>query len=66
MKKISLKIFHSYEEANEDSLNESLAMKPEQRIAAVNEIRRSVFGFKGIKADNRVKKKIFTYEKRAQ
>lgn len=63
MRKVRIKIYHSWEEADRDDLRESLQMKPEDRVAAVNEIRRKVFRLKGIIADNHVKK-IISYDKR--
>ncbi|OGS18229.1 MAG: hypothetical protein A2219_05735 [Elusimicrobia bacterium RIFOXYA2_FULL_50_26] len=63
MKKIPIKFYSSYEDADEDSLKDALAMKPKDRVAAVNVIRRRVFALKGIKADNRVKR-VISYAKR--
>jgi hypothetical protein len=54
MRKLKIKIFSSFEEADKAYLEETLAMTPEQRIAATNEIRRRLFAIKGIKADNKV------------
>ncbi|OGS32462.1 MAG: hypothetical protein A2474_07805 [Elusimicrobia bacterium RIFOXYC2_FULL_34_12] len=63
MKNIHIKLYHSYQEADKDSINETLKMKPEERIAAVNIIRRKIFNLKGINADNKVKK-VISYGKR--
>jgi hypothetical protein len=49
MRKLKIKIFSSFEEADKAYLEETLAMTPEQRIAATNEIRRRLFAIKGIK-----------------
>ena len=57
--KMPIKYFQSYEEADMSLLNQSLKMKPEERVEAVNIIRRKVFSLKGIRADNRVKKILF-------
>ena len=64
MRKITIRYFNSYEEANEQQLEDTLAMKPEDRVAAVDEIRRNIYLVKGIKADNIVDRKHITYEKR--
>jgi len=63
MNKICIKVYHSYEEANEAALNDSLLMTPVQRVAAVNIIRRRIFALKGIQADNKVIRTI-SYGKR--
>jgi len=44
---------------------DSLLMTPEERVAAVNVIRRKVFGLKGIVANNRVNR-IISYGKRSK
>lgn len=64
MRKVTIKMFNSYEEADEDMVNEYLSMPPSDKISIVNEIRRKIFGLKGIKADNIVKRNIITYGKR--
>ena len=61
MRKITIKYFNSYEEANEQQLNDTLAMKPEDRVLAVDEIRKNIYLVKGIKADNIVDRKHITY-----
>ena len=63
MRNIQIKVYHSYEEADKDMFRDSLSMTPEERVAAVNVIRRKVFGLKGIEANNRVKR-IVSYGKR--
>lgn len=63
MRKVQIKYFNSYEEADKDMLNEYFDMHPEDKVACVNEIRRRIFALKGIKADNRVKK-VISYGKR--
>jgi len=64
MKKTPLQIFHSYEEANEQQFKEALAMNPNDRLMAVDEIRKRLYMIKGIKADNVVDRKHITYGKR--
>ncbi|OGS27300.1 MAG: hypothetical protein A2297_00445 [Elusimicrobia bacterium RIFOXYB2_FULL_48_7] len=63
VRKVTVKYFSSFEEADKASLEESLAMTPGQRINALNMIRRRIFALKGIKADNSVKK-VISYGKR--
>ena len=63
MKKIKLKFYRSYEEADKDILMDSLAMSPEERLAAVNIIRSRLYKLKGYKANNIVKK-VISYGKR--
>ncbi len=54
MNKIQIKFYSSYEEADRDILNSSLLMTSEERVSAVNSIRKKVFALKGINADNTV------------
>jgi hypothetical protein len=63
-KKPPIQIFHSYEEANEQQFKEALAMKPGDRVAAVDEIRKRLYLVKGINADNIVVRKHMTFAKR--
>ncbi|MCB4791633.1 MAG: hypothetical protein LHV68_07070 [Elusimicrobia bacterium] len=63
MNKMQIKFYHSYKEADADMLKDSLLMKPEERVAAMNAIRKRVYALKGIKADNEVIKTI-SYGKR--
>jgi hypothetical protein len=63
MKKMQISYYNSFEEADKASLEACLAMRPEERVEAVNIIRRRVFALKGIKADNKVKK-VISYGKR--
>ena len=63
MKKVPIQIFHSFHEADKQQLDEALAMKPSDRVAAVDVIRRRVYMTKGIKADNIVVRHI-SYDKR--
>lgn len=58
-----IKFYNSYEEADNDTLKDVFAMIPEDRVAAVNVIRRRIYAIKGIKADNIVKK-VISYGKR--
>jgi len=58
MRKVHIKYFHSYEEADNDMLNEYLSMPPKSKVAAVNEIRRKIFSLKGVNANNRVQRVI--------
>jgi len=65
MRKLQIKVYRSYEKADKDMLRDSLLMTPEERVAAVNVIRRKVFGLKGIVANNRVNR-IISYGKRSK
>ncbi len=64
MKKVPTEIFHSFEEADKRQLDGALAMKPADRVDAVDIIRRRVYMIKGVKADNIVARKFISYEKR--
>jgi len=57
-RKVRIKYFSSYKEADNDMLREYFAMPPSEKVAIVNAIRRKIFALKGIKADNSVKRVI--------
>lgn len=63
-RKLPIKIFHSFEEADAQSLNDFLAMKPEERVLMVNVIRRRIYKLKNIEANNMVIRRI-SYAKRS-
>lgn len=64
MRKVPVRIFHSYEESNEQQFIDACAMKPADRVAAVDAIRRKLYLVKGIKADNVVIRSHITCAKR--
>lgn len=64
MRKPPIQIFHSHREANEQQLRETLAMRPRDRVAAVDEIRKRLYLTKDIKADNIVIRGHITFAKR--
>jgi hypothetical protein len=53
MKKLALHAYRSYEQAETASLNESLKMAPEDRIAATDALRRFFFGNNCNKVDRK-------------
>lgn len=62
-RKLPVSVYHSFEEADAALLRDALAMKPKERVDAVNLIRRRVYQLQGIAADNKVERCI-TYAKR--
>ena len=64
MRKLPIQKFHSFEEASECQLKDALAMDPNDRVTAVDVIRRRLYLVKGIKADNVVVRHHITFGKR--
>jgi hypothetical protein len=64
LRRFKLQVFHSFEESENKRFDDILNMKPCDRVAAVDEIRKRLFLIKGIKADNVVERKHITFTKR--
>jgi len=64
MRKLPIQVFNSFEESENKRLDDVLSMKPEDRVAAVDEIRKRLQLIKGIKADNIVIRGHITFAKR--
>ncbi|MBN1823145.1 MAG: hypothetical protein JW803_02375 [Endomicrobiales bacterium] len=56
MRTTSIKVFHSYEEADQDYEKEILEMTPEERLRALETIRYRYFLLKGIKHTGKVER----------
>lgn len=56
MKKIKIKVFHSYEDAQKDYDEEIYSLKPEERVSITEHLRRQSFLIKNKPIDLKVKK----------
>jgi hypothetical protein len=56
MKKVSFKIFHSYEEAQKDLDKEVFSLSPRERVSITEHLRRQYFLIKNKPIDLKVKK----------
>jgi hypothetical protein len=58
MRKIRIKTFRSYEEADKDYEDDILSLSPEERVSIMEHLRRQYFLIKNIPLDVKVKKVI--------
>ena len=56
MRKIPIKFFNSFEEAQDDYYEEVFSMSPDDRVAAVEVLRRRYFSIKNLPLDLKVQR----------